>query len=278
MTKPGSSADRKYGGRNQSGNQRNTKPRNDQYRAPRDRTPPAKPTDHQDGVRDWDDGLGDIDLDVLSREVQEDLKTLKTGIRVKVERLLAAAQIAMQDGELDQAYDYATQAGQLGGRSPVVRETVGVSAYTVGDFKKARSELQAAVRMGGSPDLLPMIADCERGLGRPEKAIELLTEPTAESLDGPAGAERLLVLAGARLDLGQITSAMSTLKLPASEVLKSQPWAARIVYGYADALLANGDTEAARQEFVRCVGLDEIGQTDATERLDEIDLLETQGE
>lgn len=225
---------------------------------------------HEDGVRDWDDGLGDIDLNVLPREVQEDLKSLKTGIRAKVERYLAAARLAIED-DPDKAYEYAVEAGKLGGRSPVVREAVGICAYNVGDFKQARLELQAAVRMGGRSDLLPVIADCERAMGRPDKAIELLTTPEAVALEGEAEAERLLVLAGARGDSGQAAAALATLRPAAEQVRQDQPWAARIVYGYADALLASGDPTAAREQFMRCAGLDEFGQTDATERLGELD-------
>lgn len=225
---------------------------------------------HEDGVRDWDDGLGEIDLNVLPREVQEDLKSLKTGIRAKVERYLAAARLAIEE-DPDKAYEYAVEAGKLGGRSPVVREAVGICAYNVGDFKQARLELQAAVRMGGRSDLLPVIADCERALDRPDKAIELLTSQEAQELEGEAEAERLLVLAGARGDSGQTAAALATLKPAADQVKKDEPWAARIVYGYADALLASGDIEAARDQFMRCAGLDEFGLTDATDRLDELD-------
>lgn len=225
---------------------------------------------HEDGVRDWDDGLGDIDLNVLPREVQEDLKSLKSGIRVKVERYLAAARLAIEE-DPEKAYEYAVEAGKLGGRSPVVREAVGICAYNLGDFKQARLELQAAVRMGGRSDLLPVIADCERAMDRPDKAIELLTSPEAESLEGEAEAERLLVLAGARSDSGQLAAALATLKPAATQVSKDQPWAARIVYGYADTLLANGDHAASREQFMRAAGLDEYGLTDATERLEELD-------
>ena len=49
------------------------------------------------------------------------------------------------------------------------------------------------------------------------------------------------------------------------------PWSARLFYAYADALLAAGRTEEARDAFARAVAADADGETDAADRLDELD-------
>lgn len=46
-------------------------------------------------------------------------------------------------------------------------------AYRQGDYKLALREFRTAYRMNGFLDYLPFIADCERGVGEPKKAVEL---------------------------------------------------------------------------------------------------------
>jgi hypothetical protein len=55
------------------------------------------------------------------------------------------------------------------------------------------------------------MADCERGLGRPERAIALAATPEAETLDEDQKVELAIVVSGARLDLGEIEAAESVL-------------------------------------------------------------------
>jgi len=207
---------------------------------------------------------------VLSKDVRRDLEGLSPVTRDRVERFLAAAWNTIEDDPAT-AYAYAKEAGRIGGRSAVVREAVGVAAYHAEDFKAARTELQAARRISGRDDIVPLLADCERALGKPHKAIELASEPGARALRGQAQAELLLVLSGARADLDQLDAAAAVLRGPAAQTPANAPWAARIYYGYADALLAKGDSESARDWFLKSLNSDEEGETDADERIIEID-------
>jgi hypothetical protein len=50
-----------------------------------------------------------------------------------------------------------------------------------------------------------------------------------------------------------------------------RPWSARLFYAYADALLAAGRTEEARDAFARAAAADADSETDAADRLDELD-------
>lgn len=217
----------------------------------------------------FNDGLGDIDVSVLPKAVRRDLESLAPHTRARVERWLAAAGMALAE-DPDQAYQYAKQAGRIGGRSAVVREAVGIAAYATGDFKAARTELQAAYRMSANKDLIPLLADCERGLGNPLRALEWGDSPQAKSLRGDTQAELLLVIAGARRDLGENEAARALLHRACLHTKPEMPWAARLFYGYADALAATGDTEAAKEWFAKCLQADAEDQTDAEERLMEL--------
>ena len=73
-------------------------------------------------------------------------------------------------------------------------------AYRAGEWAEAIGELRAARRMGGGPGHLAVMADCERALGHPERAIELSRSAEAEQLDPEASAELTIVVAGARAD------------------------------------------------------------------------------
>ena len=74
-------------------------------------------------------------------------------------------------------------------------------AYRQGDYKLALREFRTAFRMNGFLDYLPFIADCERGVGEPKKAIEVAVSDDARYLRGEAKAEMFLVYAGALGDL-----------------------------------------------------------------------------
>ena len=47
------------------------------------------------------------------------------------------------------------------------------------------------------------MADCERGLGRPERALALAASDDAEGLEPEVRVELAMVVSGARLDLGE---------------------------------------------------------------------------
>lgn len=187
-----------------------------------------------------------------------------------VARHLAAAAALIEDDPAA-ALEHARFAGKKAGRVAVVREAVGVAAYSAGEFGLALSELKAAGRISGSAEYLPMIADCERGLGRPERALALASSPEAAALDAAGKVEMLIVAAGARRDLGQVDAAVLTLQVPALRARTQADWLARLRYAYADALLAASRRDEARAWFERAVAADPEARTEAQERLDELD-------
>ena len=94
----------------------------------------------------------------------------------------------------------------------VVRETCGIAAYHAGEWKEALAELRAARRMSGGPGLMAVMADCERGLGHPEKAIEIARSEELSRLDAASMVELAIVVAGARQDMGQFDAAVAELE------------------------------------------------------------------
>jgi len=170
------------------------------------------------------------------------------------------------DDNPELAWEHAQAAVRRAGRIAVVRETAGLAAYRAGHFARALTELRADRRMSGSEDNLPVMADCERGLGRPEKALEIAGSPAVARLTKAGRIEMRIVAAGARRDLGQIDAALVTLQC--NELSEDDlEWGARLRYAYADTLEALGRTEEAATWFQKASLLDVEYGTDAEERL-----------
>ncbi|MFI1309424.1 hypothetical protein ACH4TS_04580 [Streptomyces albidoflavus] len=178
------------------------------------------------------------------------------------------------DEEPEEAYAYSRIALRLASRVAAVREAAGFAAYANQKYSEALAEFRAARRMTGSADLWPVMADCERGMGRPERALAMAGEPEVRRLDKAGQVEMRLVAAGARRDMDQLDAAIVTLQSPELASNSVQPWTARLRYAYADALLAAGREDEAREWFAKAAESDKDGATDASDRLAELDGVE----
>ncbi|WP_343069677.1 hypothetical protein [Streptomyces olivoverticillatus] len=178
------------------------------------------------------------------------------------------------DEEPEQAYEYSRVALRLASRVAAVREAAGFAAYATGKYSEALAEFRAARRMTGSVELWPVMADCERGMGRPERALAMAGEPEVQKLDKASQVEMRLVAAGARKDMGQADAAVVTLQSPELASNSVQPWTARLRYAYADALLDVGREDEAREWFAKALEADQGGTTNASDRLAELDGVE----
>ena len=211
----------------------------------------------------------DVDAADLDRDVQRELAALPTGLAELIgKHLVAAAQFIDEDPK--RALEHARFARTRAARVPVVREAAGVVAYQAEEWAEALSELRAARRLGGGPGLLAIMADCERALGRPERALDLARSPEARQLEPEDAAELRIVAAGARRDLGQPDAAVVALQGPDLDIQRRDPWSARLFYAYADNLVAAGRTEEAARWFVAAADADEDGETDAAQRAAEL--------
>ena len=163
---------------------------------------------------------------------------------------------------------------RAGGASPRVPQRAssarpcGETAYAAGKFAEALSEFRAARRMNGQQHYAPMMADCERALGRPEKALAYDTpEIRVRSSTTPDRSSCRIVVAGARRDLGQVEAALRLLETEPLHSKSRADWVARLRYAYADTLLDAGRREDAIEWFHRVVAVDGNKATDAEERL-----------
>lgn len=206
----------------------------------------------------------------LDRGILQQLKGLPEKLAARVARhLVAAGQLIDEDPKT--AYQHTLAARARAARIAVVREACGEAAYHAGEYAEALAELRAAKRMNGNTDYLPVMADCERALGRPEKALELARNPAVVNLEDPLKAEMTIVEAGARRDLGEIDAALRTLEHAPLRSRSRADWVARLRYAYADTLLAAGRRDDAIEWFHRTVGVDGNEVTDAADRIAELE-------
>lgn len=202
----------------------------------------------------------------LAAPVRAELAGLSADNALSVGRhLVAAGDLLDEDAEA--ALAHAIAARRTAGRLAAVREAVGISAYASGQWQLALTELRAVRRMTGDPMHLPLLADCERGLGRPERALDLASSPDSQRLDAATSVELRIVEAGARRDLGQLEAALVVLQDASVRTADGQPWTFRLWYAYADLLQAAGRSAEARTWFEAIVAADDGEETDAEQRL-----------
>ncbi len=189
----------------------------------------------------------------LDRAARGQLRTLSSHDADWVARhLVMAGRLLDEDPEA--AYGHARAAFLWAGRVGVVREAAGLAAYYTGRYAEALRELRTVRRLSGSVEHLPVMADCERGLGRPERALELARDPAARTLDPAGQIELALVVAGARLDLGEPTGALVALDSVVAHATDAEQ-TSRISEVRADALHAAG--RHAEAEELRATLLDD---------------------
>ncbi len=208
--------------------------------------------------------------DELEKGVLLELRTLPEGLAEIVARHLVAADRCMVSGDITTARAHIESARRRAGRVSAIREAAAIAAYADGDFSVALTELRAVRRMSGGIMYAPMIADCERGLGRPQKALDYIRAINAPSMDTETRIELLLVAAGARADLGQVDAAVVTLQVPELTRLPPGTTRARLQYAYSDLLARAGRADEAWEWMERAAGSDIDGATDAAERCEEL--------
>lgn len=202
----------------------------------------------------------------LDREINDELRSLSKETALRVAQHLVAAAALIED-QPEGALEHARFAARRGGRIGAVREAYGIAAYRNGDYRTAIKELRTAVRITGRTDLLPMIADCERGLGRPEKALDMASSAQAEQLSDESTIEMMIVVAGAYADTGDIATALASLEIPALRQKVNGKWQVRLWVAYADLLERAGRSDEARRWLELAADADTEQLTDAGRRL-----------
>lgn len=253
------SGDRNDGARRPHGDakpwERKGGPGQQRDRAPREPRPdrPVEPAIPEEvTARDLDGGA------------RNQLKTLSKENADQVARHLAMA-ARLIDEDPRAAHEHALAAERRAGRVAVVRESVAITAYAVGDFALALRELRTYRRISGNDDQIALIVDSERGVGRPERALEEGRGVDRSRLPVGVRVELAIAMSGARLDLGQPDRALAELDIPELDPERAYEWSPGLFAARAAVLEELGrDEESAiwhRRAVVAADALDEVANT-----------------
>jgi tetratricopeptide (TPR) repeat protein len=198
------------------------------------------------------------------------LKTLsKENAEGVARHLVMAARLIDDDPEL--AHQHAISAARRAGRIGIVRETLAITAYSTGDYALALRELRTYRRITGRDDQLPMMVDSERGMGRPERALELGRSVPRASLPVPVQVELAIAMSGARLDLGHPEAALAELEIPQLDPSVAYSWSPGLFDAYATVLEELGRNDEAAEWLRRAdVAADALDETDPEDDLIEV--------
>ena len=181
----------------------------------------------------------------LNPQARDELKTLDKDLADRVACHLAMVSMLL-DTDPELAHQHAISASRRAGRIPVVRETLAITSYVRGDYAMALRELRTYRRLCGRDDQLAMMIDCERGLGRPEKALELGRSVTRSSLPVDVQVQVAIAMSGARLDLGQTQQALFELEIPQLDPTKAFSYSPELFACYANVLEDLGRNDDAK--------------------------------
>lgn len=177
----------------------------------------------------------EIQAEELPLAIRVQLKTLTEENAERVARHLAMVGLLIDD-DPELAHKHAMAAVARAGRIGLVHEFAGVTAYNIGDFALALRELLTHRRISGSNDQIALIADSERGMGRPERALELGRSIDRAKLQPQQRVDLSIALSGARLDMGQSDLALAELEIPELNPSKVFEYTVPLFRAYAECL------------------------------------------
>jgi tetratricopeptide (TPR) repeat protein len=204
----------------------------------------------------------------LSRAAVDDIRRAGRGDRAEeaIKRLERASTL-FERGDAKGAAAEAARAKASAPRSAAVREGLGLALYSLERWQEALSEMQAYRRLSGRADQNHIIADCQRALGRPERAVELAEEALgARDVPAAAKAEAAIVAAAALRDQGRHSQALALLRRVPTREDVGRAYVLRIWYLEADVLDRAGRRDEAARLFRRILRHD-TGAFDVAERL-----------
>ncbi|MEA3509920.1 MAG: hypothetical protein U9R51_00655, partial [Actinomycetota bacterium] len=159
---------------------------------------------------------------------------------------LGDASAAMNDGRYHAAVKDARRAKNLSPQDSTIRETLGLSAYRIGDWDTALAELRAYRRMAGDASHLPIEMDVLRAKGR-GKDVKSAWDTLQKADVAPAvWKEGKVVYGSYLLDEGDAEGAWD-LTGPDRVGPNAKDSDLRVWYIAARAAASNGETETARR-------------------------------
>ncbi|QRY42078.1 hypothetical protein JVX92_00020 [Microbacterium hominis] len=173
------------------------------------------------------------------------------------------------------AHEHALAASRSAGRIAIVRETVAITAYALGDFALAVRELRTYRRISGRDDQIALLVDSERGVGRADRALEVGRAVDRSALTTEARVELAIAMSGARLDLGETERALQELDIPELDPDRAFTWSPGLFAARAAVLEELGRLDEAQQWQRRAdVAAEALGAVDADLEVIEIDEVE----
>lgn len=192
----------------------------------------------------------DVTGDELDKVARNELKTLTKENAERVAKHLVMA-VRLMDENPELAHQHVLSAARRAGRIAIVRETLGITAYAIGDFALALRELRTYRRISGSNEQIALMVDAERGVGRPDKALELGRSVERSSLSEATQVALSIAMSGARLDLDQVDLALAELEIPQLDPTKAFTYSPALFSAYAEVLEELGRHQEAA-EWTTC--------------------------
>ncbi len=156
-----------------------------------------------------------------------------------------ASELIDDDPEL--AHQHALSASRRAGRIAIVRETLAITAYATGDYALALRELRTYRRISGKDDQIALMVDSERGVGRPDRALEVGRGVDRGTLPTDVRVGLAIAMSGARLDLGEPERALQELDIPELDPDRAFEWSPALFAARATVLEELGRTEEAER-------------------------------
>jgi hypothetical protein len=198
---------------------------------------------------------------MLDKAARNELKTLTKENAERVAKHLVMA-VRLMDENPELAHQHVLSAARRAGRIAIVRETLGITAYAIGDFALALRELRTYRRISGSNEQIALMVDSERGVGRPDKALELGRSVDKSTLSEPTQVALAIAMSGARLDLDQVDLALAELEIPQLDPSKAFTYSPALFLAYAEVLEELGRHQEAA-EWTTCAEVAERALIDA---------------
>jgi hypothetical protein len=205
------------------------------------------------------------EFSALDPDVRRDFRALPDKLAERVGAHVVATGMLL-DLDSRRALEHARFAKSCAPRVPTVREAVALAAYRAGEWSAALGELRALRRMTGRQAHAALVADCERALGRPGRALDVARALRDSGLDEDVALELRIVAAGARRDMGQPEAALRLLEAGGLHRRPREAARVRLAYAYADALVAAGRERDAIAWFASVADADGDELTDAADR------------
>ncbi|TFC70175.1 hypothetical protein E3O45_16370 [Cryobacterium sp. TMS1-20-1] len=184
-----------------------------------------------------------------------------------------AARVIDENPQL--AHQHVMSAARRAGRIGVVRESLAITAYATGDFALALRELRTYRRISGSNDQLPLMVDSERGVGRPDRALELGRSVDRSTLSPSVQVGLAIAMSGARLDLGETDAALVELEIPQLNPNTAFSYSPELFAAYAEVLSELGREDEADEWLQRASRADAAigasGDDDETVEIEEME-------